>query len=177
MSALNDLENSLEKVFVKNAPKLPEKAKETIVEWLPWINLVLGILTLWSAYVLWHWAHLANGLANYVNQLSQTYGINTPAAHRLGAVVWLGLIVLAVEGILYIMAFQATRARAKNGWNLLFYALLVNLVYGFVNIFSNYGGFGSFIGYLIGTAVGLYFLFQIRSRYLGTKSAPSEHQA
>ena len=174
MSAMDDLEKSLEGVFVKQAPALPERGKETLVEWLPWINLVLGILTLWAVYALWHWAHMVNGLVNYLNQVSQTYGVNTGVTvHKLDSTVWLGLIVLAVEAVLYIMAFGATRARQKRGWNLMFYALLVNLVYGFINIFTNYGGVGNFVGYLIGTVIGLWLLFQIRAKYLGKHAAPA----
>lgn len=163
---MDGLEKTLEGIFVKNAPKLPEKGKEILAEWLPWINLVLGVLTLWAVYALWQWAHLANGLVDYVNQLNQTYGINTGVTvHKLDGMVWLGLIVLAVEALLYLLAFSATRARQKRGWNLMFYALLVNLVYGIVNIFTDYGGLGNFVGYLMGTVVGLWLLFQIRSKF------------
>lgn len=172
MAALDGLEKSLEGVFVKNAPKLPEKGKEVLVGWLPWINLVLGILTLWAAYALWQWALLVNGLTDYVNELSQTYGVNTGVAvNKLDAAVWLGLVVLVVGTVLYLMAFPATRARQKRGWNLMFYALLVNLIYGIVNIFTNYGVVGNFISYAIGTVVGLWLPFQIRGKYLGSKAA------
>jgi hypothetical protein len=167
---LDGLEKSLEGVFVKSAPKLPERGKEVLVEWLPWINLILGVLTLWAVWWLWHWAHLANGLVNYVNDLSRAYGGSGVAVHRMGAMVWLGIIVLAIEAVLFIMAFPATRARAKRGWDLMFYALLVNLVYGVIVIFTDYGGVGNFIGYLIGTVIGLWFLFQIRSKYVAGRS-------
>lgn len=170
MAALDNLEKSLESVFVKNAPELPERGKEALVRWLPWINLILGILTLWSVYWLWHWAHLANDLANVVNQLSAVYGTPTTTVHKLTAGVWLGLIVLAVEAVLFIAAFPATRARQKRGWDLMFYAFLVNLLYGVVILFTDYGGAGNFIGYLIGTAIGLWLLFQIRGKYLKAKA-------
>lgn len=169
MAVMKDLEKSLEKVFVDSAPKLPERGKEVLVEWLPWINLILGILTLWSVYWLWHWAHLANRFIDYANQLNQYYGGPGIQTHRLTALVWLGLIVLAVQAVLYLMAFPATRARQKRGWDLMFYALLVNLVYGIVTIFTDYGGIGNFIGSLIGTAIGLWLLFQIRGKYMGAR--------
>jgi hypothetical protein len=165
MAAVESLEKSLGDAF-KGAPKLPVKGREMLVQWLPWINLVLGLFTLWSVYWLWHWAHIANGLVDYVNQLSQTYGIQTSSSlHKLDAGVWLGIIFLAVEAVLYLLAFQPTKNRKKSGWNLMFYALLVNLAYGIVIIFTNYGGLGNFLGYLLGTLIGLYFLFQIRPAY------------
>ena len=69
------------------------------------------------------------------------------------------------------LLFPGTREKKKSGWNLLFYALLINVAYGFVVMFTDYGSVGSFIGSLIGSAIGGYFLFQIRSSY--SKSAPT----
>jgi hypothetical protein len=68
------------------------------------------------------------------------------------------------------MAFPATKARTKRGWDLMFYALLVNIVYGVIILFSNYGGVGNFIFSLIGSAIGLWLLFQIRGKYLVHKT-------
>lgn len=165
MSALQSLEKSLDDIFVKKAPPLPAGGKKFLVQYLPWINLVLGLLALYSVYVIWHWAHLADGLINYANNLSAAYGGAPVASDRLGFGIWLGMAVLAVQAVLYIGAFQASRARKKSGWNLMFYALLVNVVYGAVILFTDYGGVGSFIGTLIGSGLGLYLLFQIRSSY------------
>jgi hypothetical protein len=170
MAALNSLEKSLDDVFVKNAPKLPEGGKKVLVEWLPWLNLVGGLLTLWAAYALWNWAHVANGLINYANDLSRAYGGGDVVADRLTAGIWLGIAVLVVEGVLYLLAFPATRDRKKQGWNYMFYALLVNIVYGLVVLFTDYGGFGSFLGTLVGSVIGLWLLFQIRGSYTSAKS-------
>lgn len=166
MSAFEGLEKSLNEVFVKKAPALPEGGKKFIVTVIPWVCLIVGLLSLWSILTLWHWAHLTNG---YADQLNQLYGTNV-AVHNLDAWVWLGMAVLAIEAVLYLLAFSPTRKLQKHGWDLLFYALLVNLVYGFVSIFASYGGFASFIGYAIGTAIGLWLLFQVRAKYLGKKA-------
>lgn len=166
MSALKSLETNLEDVFVKKAPPLPANGKKAIIEWLPWINLVLGILSLWTAYSLWHWAHLVDKLTDYANSISAAVGVSTISANRMSFMLWLGLLVMTVQGLLYLLAFPALRERKKSGWDLIFYALLVNVVYGVVVWFTDYGGFGSFIGSLIGSAIGFYFLFQIRSGYL-----------
>lgn len=176
MSALQPLEKSLDDLFVKQAPTLPANGKKALVQYLPWINLILGLLTLYTVYVLWHWAHLANNLINYANSLSAAYGGPQVANSRMTTGIWLGLIVLAIEALLYIAAFPATRDRKKSGWNLMFYALLVNVVYGVVILFTSYGGVGSLIGTLIGSAIGLYLLFQIRSSY-GSKAVKASKKA
>ncbi|OGL35048.1 hypothetical protein A3F65_01765 [Candidatus Saccharibacteria bacterium RIFCSPHIGHO2_12_FULL_47_16b] len=161
---LSQLEASLEGLF-KGAPKLPEKAKDAIVQWLPWINLILGLLTLWAAYSLWRWADVANTIVNYANELSRALGGTGVSVDRFTVGVWIAIGVLVVEAILYLAAFPGTRDRKKSGWNLLFYALLVNIVYGVVVLFTDYGGVGNFLGYVIGSVIGLYFLFQLKPKY------------
>jgi hypothetical protein len=173
MGALEPLERNLDDFFVKQSPPLPANAKKALVHYLPWINLVLGLLTLYSVYVIWHWAHLASNLINYANSISAVYGGPQISSNRLTFGIWLGLIVLALEAVLYIVAFPATRDRKKSGWDLMFYAFLVNVVYGVVILFTDYGGLGTLIWTLIGSAIGLYLLFQIRSNY----SARTKRQA
>lgn len=174
MSQLNGIEEKLNKALVKDAPfQIPENAKKTIVQYLPIINLILGVVTLWGAWALWRWAHAANRLVDYANELSRALGTTEVAkTSRLSLMLWIGLIVLAVEGVLFVAAYPGLKARSKSGWNLLFYAALLNAVYGVVVAFTDYGsGIGSIIGSLIGTVIGLYFLFQIRSHYTGKKTA------
>lgn len=170
MAALDSFEKSLNELFNKSAPKLSQKAKDMIVEWVPWVSLILGVFTLASVWWVWDWANTANRLADYANQLSATLGGGDVVSDRLTAGIWLGLVVLAAEALVYIMAFSPLKARKKSGWNFLFYALLLNVVYGLVIMFTNYGNFGNLIGYVIGSSIGLYFLFQIREKYVASKS-------
>lgn len=165
MGASLPLEKSLDDLFVKQAPALPDGGKKALVQYLPWINLVLGLISLYTAWVLWHWAHLANSIINYANTFSAAYGGPTVATNRLSIGLWIGIAVLAVEALLYIAAFPGTKDRKKAGWNLLYYALLLNIVYGVVVLFTDYGSVGNLIGALIGSVIGLYLLFQIRSSY------------
>jgi len=166
MSALQPLEATLNDLFVKKSPPLPDGGKKALVQYLPWINLVFGLLSLYTVWMLWHWAHFANQLINYTNSISAIYGGPTVSTNRMGVVIWLALAVLLVEAVLYLMAFPATRDRKKSGWDLMFYAALVNVVYAVVVLFSNYGGVGNLLGSLVGSAIGLYLLFQIRASYL-----------
>jgi hypothetical protein len=165
MSTLQSLENSLDDVFAKKAPALPEGGKKALVEWLPWINLVFGVLTLLSALSLWRWAHSTNALVDYANSLSSVYGGETIATSRMDVAIWLGLAVLVVQGALMLAAFSPTKDRKKAGWNLMFYAALLNFAYGIVTLFSDYSYAGGVVGTLLGTAIAFYLLFQIRSAY------------
>lgn len=173
MDALKGLEKTLNEVFVKNAPfQLPANVKKWIVQYLPYINLVLGILSLWTAWALYRWATVTDGLVDYANELSRAFGGDVVApVERLTLVVWLAIAVLAVEGVIYILAFSPTKERKKSGWDLLFLALLVNVVYGLVVTFTDYGGPSNLISTLISTVIGLYFLFQIREAYVHKKEA------
>lgn len=165
------LENSLNDLFGKQAPALPPNGKKALVQYIPWITLILGLISLWTVYVLWHWAHIANTFVNYANSISAAYGGPQIATNRLTVGIWLGIAVLAVEALLYIAAFPGLRDRKKSGWNMLYYALLINVVYGVVIMFTNYGGVGNLIGTVIGSAIGFYFLFQIRGSYTGAKAS------
>ncbi|HJP95890.1 MAG TPA: hypothetical protein VJ843_00805 [Candidatus Saccharimonadales bacterium] len=167
MAVLADLEKALNDIFGKKAPALPKSGKDFLVTYVPYISLIIGLFSLASLWSLWHWAHEANKIIEYANQLSRMYGTHEVIASRMTVGIWLSLLVLAVEAFLYLAAFGPTKAREKTGWNLLFYATLVNIVYGFILMFTDYSGVGSFIGTLIGSALGFYFLFQIRDRYLG----------
>ncbi|MDB5186243.1 MAG: hypothetical protein JWL85_766 [Candidatus Saccharibacteria bacterium] len=176
MAALSTLEHKLNDVFVKNAPfQLPVNAKKVIVQYLPYVNLVLGLLTLLAAYTLWTWARTADRLVDYANSLTAYYGGSAfVPQQRFTIVIWFGLIVLLIEAVLFIMAFKPTQGMKKAGWDLLFYALLVNVVYGVVMIFADYGGVSTFISTVISTVIGLYFLFQVRDQYAGAKAAKAK---
>lgn len=171
MSAMQSLEKNLDDLLVKQAPPLPSNAKRALVQYLPWISLILGLLTLYSVYTVWHWAHLADNLINYANSISAAYGGPIVSANRLTVGIWLGLVILAIEALLYIFAFPGLKDRKRAGWDLLFYASIINIAYGVVILFTDYGGLGSLIWTIIGSGIGLYLLFQIRDSYKTAKSA------
>lgn len=114
---------------------------------------------------------------NYANQLSMAAG-NGPVTTSLGLFYYLGLASLLIDGVLLLMAYNPLRAHSKKGWNLLFLAALVNLVYGIIFAFdNNYGNMGNLVSALIGSAIAFYFLFQVRDYYTGAKSADSKSSA
>ncbi len=167
----NGLEDKLNELFVKNAPKLPDGGKKALVAWAPILSLIVGILTLLSAWSLWHWARATEGLVNYANTVCSAYAGYSCGApmSRYSVWLWLGVLFLAAEGLLYVFAYSGLKDHKKPGWNYLYYGALLNVAYGVVSLFTSYDAAGHFVGALIGSAIGFYLLFQIRSVYLDGK--------
>ena len=101
-----------------------------------------------------------------VNSLSAAYGGQPVVSYHVSLITWLAIAVLAVSGVLYLMAYMPTKERKANGWDLMFYALLVNLAYGVLAAFTDYGGIGRLFGSIVSFAIGGWLLFQIKSLYL-----------
>lgn len=171
----DQLETKLNDAFVKSAPELPKGGKDFLVQYIPYLALIGGLFSLWAAFNLWNWANEVNKAADAVNQLGAAFGVEPVATDRWTVALWISLALLAVTAVLYILAYAPLKARKKAGWNLLFYALLINLAGGVVGLFADSygygGGFGGLIGSLIGFAIGGYLLFQIREAYLGKKAS------
>jgi hypothetical protein len=173
MGPLDKLETYLVGVS-KQLPQIPKNAKKVIGDITPWFVLLGGLFYLWTAWALWSWARVANVYVDWANQINAAYGAPTVSTNRFSVWVWAALIVVLVEAILFFVAFPSLRKFKKLGWNLLFLISFVNLLYGVVMLFNNYGGFGSLFFSLVGTAIGWYLLFQIRGLYLGKKVEPAK---
>jgi hypothetical protein len=140
--APKDLIGFLDFYLVKKAPfQLPDGAKEWIVQFGPWITVVLLILTLPLLLV-------ALGLGTLLMPFggvgyASGFGILT-----LFVVVEIGLMIAALPGLFN---------RKLGGWRLLFYSQLVSLVYSLLS--------GNIISGLIVGLISLYILFQVRPLY------------
>ena len=165
---MQTIETKLEELLVTKAPvQLPANARKTLADNLHWLTLIGGVLTAWAAWNLYQLAAWVTGLTSATMPL---YAYATPYRNTgLEFLTWLGIAMLAIEAIMYFIAFPALKARKKSGWNLLFYVALLNVAYSIVYFFADMN-FGSLLFSLLATLVGMYLLFQIRSSYLGTSS-------
>lgn len=124
-----------------------------------------GVLSLVAAYNLYQ-------ALTVVDSLYQAFGYVAPVT-GLGMMSWLGIIILAVEAVVFLAAFPALRDYKKSGWNLVFWAALLSALYSIiVSLFS--GGFiniGQLIFMLLGAAFGLYLLFQVRPYFTAAGAA------
>lgn len=172
MERIKVLEDKLAGVF-KDLPALPKNAKETIVQYWPIAAVVFGLLQLWVAYGLWDLLDKYNKVSDLVDSFAQYYtGASAGLSSLEKTSAYLGIAVLLISGVLMLLAAAPLQKRARKGWDLLFLAVVVQVAYSVVSIFTVEGGVGSFLANLVGAAVGFYFLFQIRE-YYGKKASVS----
>ena len=175
MSQLEKLETTLDDVLNKKAPvKIPENGRKTLAGALWWLALIGGVAQLYFAWVFWRDWHRVDEALGALNSWARAYGVDTGVAD-LGFFFYLSIAVLAFSGVLLLMASTGLKAMKKSGWDLLFYGLLVNLVYGIVVAFTDYGTLGDLFGALLGSLIGAYLLFQVRGHFM--KSHVATHKA
>lgn len=150
---LTSLEALLYNWFVYRAPyQLPVGITGPLVQYGPWITLVLGIIALPVLLGALTFLSLFTAAAVY--------------GYHPGVLYWLGILILLVQIIVMFVSIPMLLRRQRKGWLLLFYAEFINIAYGLVSAFAYAAfGLGTLIGTLIGAVVILYVLFQIRSYY------------
>lgn len=141
------LEEALDDVLVKNFPHRLSKA-------------TCGTLAAIAPWLL--------GVAG----LFLTYGIWTNRFEFLPSVIMSGSI-----GVLYLIAFPSLMARRKVGWDLVFYAALIDLLNGVVETIRGDYFIISLAALALGQFIGFYLLFQIRSEYHTGKKKNQDNDA
>lgn len=143
-SMLVELENKLAEFFTKKLPAMPDKIKEGIVKYGPYITVVMMILTIPVVLAVLGFGAMA-----------------TPFVFLGGFRGGIGYIISMIFGIamivLEIMAIKGLITRQMKAWKLLFYISLIQAVSNLIKF--DLGGL------IIGTGISWYVLFQIRSYY------------
>lgn len=177
MTQLEKLEAKLDEALDKKAPfKLPESARKTLAGAMWWLSGIAGLLQVYTAWRLWDDWRIVDEWAEVANSYARALGVDTSAG-ELGLGFYLSLIVLAVSGALLLLAAPGLKAFKKAGWNLVFYSLLVNVAYGVVVAFTDYGTIGDLFGAALGSLVGAYLLFQVRSHFSGKAARATASKA
>jgi hypothetical protein len=140
--APKDLIGFLDFYLVQKAPfQIPNNAKEWIVQYGPWITVVLLVLGLPPLLFV-----LGIGAA-----FMPFGGIGYAAGFTYLTIVLiaeLGLMVAALPGLF---------ARKMSGWRLLFYAQILSFVFSLLS--------GAIVGAILGVVISMYLLFQVRPLY------------
>lgn len=142
---LKSLEVEIEKVALsKSLPGLPDSAKELLVKVAPWLAVI-------SMIVLFPIILAAFGLSAVALPFSYLGGLHMGFSYTIGLIFAFGMIVLE------LMAIPGLFKRQERAWRLMFYSTLLSLVQQLINF--NLGGL------VIGGAISLYLLFQVKSKY------------
>lgn len=141
MAKQNDFMTQVEGWFMK-LPALPKGGREAIVGITPWIALIFGVLG------------VLVGLAGVGLLTALSPFVYMGGGHPVGVI--LGSILGLVGSALLLAAFPGTKARKMQGWNMLFWSAVVNLVAAVVAIS---------LGSVIVGLIEFYLLYQIKSYY------------
>ena len=140
--APKDIIGFLDFYLVQKAPfQIPANAKEWIVQYGPWITVVLLVLALPPLLFV-----LGIGAA-----FMPFGGIGYAAGFTYLTIVLiaeLGLMVAALPGLF---------ARKMSGWQLLFYAQILSFVFSLLS--------GSLVGAVVGVVFSMCLLFRVRPLY------------
>lgn len=144
--ALVKLESVLNEYLVKKAPALPKNVKDVLVAIAPWFTII-GILFAVPAILA------IFGLGAMMSSLPGAYG----QYGQYGFMYMVSIAFLVVSVVLQAMAVPGLLAKQRKGWEFVFYGTLVSAASNLVSM--NIGGL------VIGTLIGMYFLFQVREYY------------
>ncbi|MDQ5972026.1 MAG: hypothetical protein QG553_185 [Patescibacteria group bacterium] len=163
---LNNLETKLNKLLVTDAPfQLPDGLKKWIGQYA-WIfalvGAVLGILASLALLPL-------IGIGSFFAAAS--------GSAALVLFIWLSLFVMIAYTALLCVATPRLKNMQKSGWNLIFYSNLFFIAYDILYWLGHITSVGAYFGLmwnLLWAAVGLYFVFQVRSQFLPKKAAKAD---
>lgn len=141
---INELEKTLDLYFGQKAPALPKGFKRAIVDYGPWLLLIVLIISLPGLLAVFGLGTLA---------LPFTY----MGGMRYGARMSAYYLFAVAMAILEIVALPGLFKKAKKSWRLLFYVSLIAFTENLVRF-----DLGSLV---IGSIVNWYFLFQIKDQY------------
>lgn len=143
MAAKKDYMGQVEDWFMK-LPALPKNGREAIVGITPWIALIFGILGVLA------------GLAGVglLTAFSPFLFLGSGFNGATGSI--LTALLALIASALLLAAFPGTKARKMQGWNMLFWSEVVNLIGAVIAI--------SVTGVLI-SLIMFYLLYQIKAYY------------
>lgn len=147
--------------FFAKFPHIPEGGRKVLVDIVPWLALIFGII---GALVLLGAGGLMTLLAIPALLTGNIWIITT----------FLTTAISLVTVVLQILAFTPLKERMKKGWNYLFYGLLLGVLSTIVSvvggalaasIYSGAGAVSSLISGAVAFIIGGWLLFEVRDHF------------
>ncbi len=96
-------------------------------------------------------------ISDSLGEFAKAFGVSD-AIPSTGLTYWVAMISIAASSVLALVAFQGLKSKSKaKGWNLAFYAALLNIVYGVFVMLSEFREAGAML-----IAVGVSLVISLR---------------
>jgi hypothetical protein len=158
--------------WYKNTPPLSKGLKEGFAKAAPWIAVVIGVFQILAAWDLWSIMRVSDRLRHNTEVLNQYYTKETVHSYGLGSsdrlLIYASIVLLVISAVLLLTAYTELSKRTRRGWELLFKAGAVYIIYMILSLFIN-GSYhlDAFVISVILAAVGFYLLFQVQDKFIG----------
>lgn len=174
MESLHTLETTIARWY-SGLPHLPKNVQKWIGENIWWIILVIFILSVLGIFSLIGGITALSTLSGAAYGIYGAYGASQVNAGAALTAAWVALVGALVTTAVLGLAISPLKERKKKGWDLLFFSDLAYLVITVAGMLVSFN-FGGIIGTIIGTAIGFYFLFEVRGYFLPhSAKAHTEH--
>jgi hypothetical protein len=151
--------------MTKSLPKMADGTKTSVVNALPVASAVLGVIGLYLSWKLWDDGRDVSKASNSLGEFAKAFGVDN-SIPSTGLTYWVAMVSIALASVLALVAFQGLKAKSKaKGWNLLFYAALLNAVFGVFVMLSEFREAGTMVLSVGVSLVALYALFQVKPHY------------
>ena len=172
MEQVRKLENMIEG-WLKPLPHLPAQWRKWLTENVWWITLLGVVLSVFGVIAMVGAIFTAMNFVNSVNNWYNALGIANTTIYTNWWYIssFVSLAFLALTIALEAMAVTPLKAQKRKGWELMFLVFLLGVASQVVNLVLNFGNMSvvtSSFGIVIGTVVGAYFLFELRSGFKST---------
>ena len=138
--------------YVKKVPSLPTNVKELLIQFAPWAAILSIVVSVPALLAVLETGSLYNTYGMMGN-----YGVRGGYFASWGMRYTLMVVFLIANLALRGLSIKGLFAKSIQGWTFLFYSILLYFVYA-VFTFDIIGG-------IIGTAISLYLIFQIKESY------------
>jgi len=154
--------------WYKDVPHLSKKGQDWLATNVWWITLVWVALGAFGLLALLPLLALANGLW-------MMSGIGGAVNNYFGFGTLFYVVVAIISVVVGALAIAPLKVQRRKGWSLLFLAIMIDVASRAVQFLFDYQFF-SFIWSLLEIAVGLYFLYEIRSHFITAKSSKKSEE-
>lgn len=137
------LEDQLVDLFEK-APHLPKEVRDILITIAPWCAIIFGILGIVALFT-------ASAFSLFL----------TIATFGLAIWLFIPIAIGFIAAVLSLMAFPGLKDGLKDGWDKLFLSQIISAVGVIASILASHFSLWS----IVGSAIGFYLLFEIRSHY------------